>query len=221
MLEKFVVGSRWFRRDYEFEVVANNGQTAEYVKVDPDGTLNKFVGGIIDNAETQMRIHENVMYAKDRALRESMGLTTKKSKVKTIQDTTHINKHFYTLGFLAKHGFLSLRTTEETENKEGGWYREITGKYPWDEELGYEHDVCTDTWATRLAISFPEELMNAKLIFPNPLTPTENRLFLYNTDWCRELVQKGFRLGRKHDVEQIRSKTPQEYLKYFEKGFNV
>ena len=70
MLDKFVVGSRWFRRDYEFEVVANNGQTAEYLKIEPDGTLNTFVGGVIDNADMQMRIHENIVRAKEKDLKK-------------------------------------------------------------------------------------------------------------------------------------------------------
>lgn len=222
MLERFAIGTRWFRRDYEFIITHNNGKVAEYKKIYEDGSVDKQIGGFIDEAgaAAQIRIHENILADKDREVRKAAGIIkARKGKTPGLV-MSNARVVFYTLGLLARHAYLGLRVVEKTRDMEAEWYQGVTSKLPWEEESGYEFDSHPGTWYTKLYVALNPELVSGNVSFPNEVINEDTRACIYNTEWCRELIRRGFRLGRKHEVEKIKKSIPTEYLQHFEEGFN-
>lgn len=127
-------------------------------------------------------------------------------------------RHYFTIGFLAKNCKIIVRVTPKTEDKFINAYADIKDEYP----DGYETDICPNTWGTVIRMVFNTKNINSLSPFNFPNKPVdgsgEHEMLVNNTDWGMELLSIGFDLGRSHDIDEIRSNIPEQHIKNFEEG---
>jgi hypothetical protein len=136
----------------------------------------------------------------------------------------HSNEKFYfTIGFLAKNCKIIARVTPKTEHRFANDYMSIKGTYPYDLD-GYEVDTCTNTWGSVIRIVFDTKNISSLAFFSFPNEPINGsgdyELIINNLEWGMELLEMGFNVGKNHNIEEIKSNVPAQYIKNFEEGLS-
>lgn len=130
-------------------------------------------------------------------------------------------KYYFTIGFLTNNCKIIARVTPKTENKFVNDYVSIKDAYPYDID-GYEVDTCVNTWSNVIRIVFDTKNIKSLSPFSFPNEPIvgsgEHELIVNNLDWGMELLTIGFNIGKKHDIEEIQSNVPIQYIQNFKEG---
>lgn len=220
-MKEFEIGKKYYDRNGQYEITSNDGNNVSAVYLDGDkaGQTKTFQKSSFSMI---LRVHENVL--QDVKLEQMDSLGIKKNKVKDFKEIndSQWKKYHFTLGRLAKNGFLEMRTVPKTKDRDDERYKSAIGINPNEEISGYSCDEHHNTWATRMSISFDEDPKIAHMLFfpeGGELKDRDNAMQYYNTDWCWKLVEKfGFRLGRQQNIDDIKNNIPDEYLSAFNEG---
>ena len=195
----FVVGNQYSDRRGGYRVLAINGG---HVKIRYDDGREATV-----DLATKARIHANIA-AEARARHPHQSAA-----------------YFRTLGFLTRHGDFQAEVPPKSRATFEDRYHAITGRRPVLHNNGYfPIDAVTndDKWGAELRINFPDR---ADLTFPPAVQSragaSPGTLRINNNQYWWQLVQVGFRLGTRHDVERIRATVPPAFQTAFDDGLTL
>lgn len=121
---------------------------------------------------------------------------------------------FYaSIGFLATHADIVAMVIIKNEEDFKKRYTDLKGHEPVFCKLKNE-----DQWANELRVIV--ELPSWETNFGNiiPVKGSGNKKHLNSNDFVWWLLEKGFDLGKKHDVENIRTYVPEEFKEDFDLG---
>ena len=131
-------------------------------------------------------------------------------------------QYFRTLGFLTRYGEFHAEVPPQSREPFQKKYQMVTGYRPVLHKDGYfPIDVATnyDKWGAELRINFPTR---DNLDFPPAVQPrtgaAAETLRINKNDYWWQLVHVGFRLGTRHDVEQIQASVPSDLVAAFDDG---
>jgi len=132
-------------------------------------------------------------------------------------------QYYRSLSYLAKNAeidaYIAYKVREWFDEK----YFLIKNKYP--EGRGYyPHDEDVNKWSSELRIKFnlPDGKTTDDVVFgPDVglvLGGVGYDFYINSNNLCWYLLSLGFDLGKKHNIEEIKSHIPDIYIKYFEEG---
>lgn len=220
-IDIFKVGSRWFDRNGEWEVLQNSGEKifAQYI----DSVDMKFFES--KDVKLVKRIHDNIMDEENDERKKLFCIKSTSPNV-TLENESDL---YFTLGFLARNSRLTIMTRPKIHIRDENRYHEITGKNL-DEGSGYYIDTCKTSWQkTTICFNLNEiGLENFdRLYFPenkvgNKLIIKDGRYQYFSSEWGWFLIEKfGFRCHYNHDLDIMKSNIPSKYMSLFEEGYNT
>ncbi len=159
------------------------------------------------------------------AIQNKMFRDKNKITLSGTYNTSDSKENYYrTLGFLAKHGRIIARVTPKTEHNFVNKYIDIKDEYPYELD-GYEVDTCLNTWSNVIRIIFSTKNISSLNMFSFPNSPVlgsgDHDMIINNLEWGFGLFEMGFGLGTNHNIEEIESNIPDEYIKYFKEGLVI
>jgi len=217
-IDIFGEGSIWRDRIDEWKVLANDGKNVIAVYI-TSGAKKLFN---LNDVELVKKIHDNIRKEEEDKRIKVFGIKQLKVNVENFSN----EKLYFTLGFLARNGFLEIRTVPNTDSRDNYRYFNTTGKNFFKGMKGYEFDICPTTWATKLHWRFKDigvEDIN-RLYLPgnidgNSLISGDGGFRYYNTEWCWTLIEEfGFELGKSQNMDRIKNNIPSKYVVHFEEG---
>lgn len=191
----FVVGNRYSDRCGGYQVLAITGG---HVKIRYDDGREATADIAI-----KARIHANIA-ADDHARHPHQSAA-----------------YFRTLGFLTRHGNFQAEVPPKARATFENKYHEITGHRPVLGNGYFPIDAVTDDdkWGAELRINFPAR---ADLEFPPTVElrsgANPGTLRINNNQYWWSLVQVGFRLNLRNEVEGVRATVPSAFRTAFDDG---
>ena len=193
----FYVGGYYRDRNQGYEVLEmnNDGMKIKY----EDGTIEK-----INLSSVQMKAHiYNNILAEYRF--------------------THLaetDNYFWTLGFLSVNGRFDAEIPNKAMQNFLDQYKQLTGERISSNHVGISSLGEVDKWGPELRIYFPVTEKTIDLGSDATVRDgqTSNIKRINNNSIWNKLVRIGFRLGQKHDIEQIKKSIPKDKLVAFESG---
>ena len=137
--------------------------------------------------------------------------------------------YWFTIGFIAKHSVIELRTTPKTQDPVIKDYLEITGCDIDEDYVVYNPNMETFTDNARIIFKKPNIKIYNALYFPTNskgntiIETTKNKCGIYNKEFVWTLFSFGFRTGFDHDIDEIKlhlGRQPKEHIIAFNKGFH-
>lgn len=127
-----------------------------------------------------------------------------------------------TLGFLVKNAHIRADIPYPKQDIFDNLFLNVKGRYPDEDEDGYSPHRCAATrfYCLRMTFKSPE----IGLSFPSHIELKEvgkNSIRISNNEYGWELLEKGFGLGKNHDIEEIDSWIPEQYKKAFQEGLTI
>jgi hypothetical protein len=127
--------------------------------------------------------------------------------------------YFKALGYLAKHGFLSVDIHPNYHYRFEKMYFSITGKYP-NKGVGcYPHNGEKSHEHIRFKVVFPNTL--SVNFNPYKVLDVPNRKVIYSMELGINLLKLGFNLGRNQKITEILLSVPSEFRTDFLNGYSL
>lgn len=135
------------------------------------------------------------------------------------------DKELFTLGYLAKYGYIQARVGPKSIDTFPSDFTFVTGeKVKKFEGHGYYAEIDSEMWSYGLSITFPipDEVTLQYLQLPNSLIIREDRCEINSNDYVWGLFQKGFLPGKNNMNERrIREIILPGAKDEFMKGFSL
>ena len=133
--------------------------------------------------------------------------------------------YFEALGFLAKHADFQAEVPPQSQPHFEQNYSSLTGTHPVLHRDGYfpiRIQTTYDKWGPELRIYFPDP--GRGLDLPSDVEirsgSTPEVVRINNNGFWWRLIKVGFRLGRNHQIAEIRQRIPRQYQPDFDGGYN-
>ena len=194
----------------------------------------------------QEQLENDIKTKKEKRINKKKVKFLKSEEEKTLILSNHLEdedfskKYYRTLGFLARNTKIIARIPSDTKEWFDERYCMVKGNYPEKSQPGYIlHTEDTNKWYAQVQILFylPTGKSTDMVLEPgmvlvkgssyDELKPysidypayTKNTKFIVNgNELCWSLLELGFDLGDVHNIEEIRSHVPAEYVKCFDEG---
>jgi hypothetical protein len=136
---------------------------------------------------------------------------------------TPSNGFYRTLGYLAKNATLYIRVLAKNVDDFHEKFFELKGYDPIVEPGIFcilKSNEDSSAWSNELSIfiELPSWELDTGNIKPENEKKDVGRVALNSTAWVWWLLEKGFNLGNKHDIEAIRSSVPEWFRESFDSG---
>lgn len=138
--------------------------------------------------------------------------------------------YWFSVGFIAKHGIIELRTTPSTKELIPDEYSGITGCKINNKYVIYNPNKATYTDNARVIFEKPHDEIYDLLYFPKntkgktTIDISGNKCELYNKSFIWTLFSFGFRTGIDHDIDEIKEYLdfqPEKYKTAFNRGYKI
>lgn len=193
----FYVGGYYRDRNQGYEVLEMN-KSGMKIKYD-DGKVTTVD---LSSIEIKARIYQNILA---------------EYRFKHLNDTVD---YFWTLGFLSINSRFEAEIPNKVVSNFLEQYKRLTGEKISSNHTGLSSLGDVDKWGPELRIYFPDTYK--KFDLGSDVIVREGQMAnikrINNNAVWNKLVRIGFRLGKKHDVEQIRKSIPKIKLLIFENG---
>ena len=130
--------------------------------------------------------------------------------------------YFKTLGYLAKNGTFKAEMLHGDIQRFLHNFKAIKGTTPSVEEFlvlphkTNKYGLQLRIWFKDAAITFPDNITKRNNSKANPLLCNVS-----SNEWWWELLNMGFNIGSKHNIQEIRNNIPEQYKEAFEQGTNL
>lgn len=135
------------------------------------------------------------------------------------------DEYFRTLGYLAKHGKMEAEVPEKDTIRFERNFERIKAERP---SVGNHYRILidkTNKFGPQIRIFFPESNLREIFVPPginnkrNQNLDKQTSCNVSDNQWCWELLEMGFNLGKEHDIERVISNIPNEHKESFYVGY--
>lgn len=207
------------------QIYSNRKGQYEVIDIDiPNRSLRvRYIGGAIDGEEQTLNALEQYKVIRNMEVERDRGLGIDRI------DFGNDGGNYFTIGFLAANGKITVQTTDTKENETLKIYKGLTGKDFMPDQLEVVPHINPTTGKIN---KFTHEF---RIFFKKPSDHTMNRLILppdvdlkdvgnknhsiNNNNYVLNLLERGFLAGNNSaNIERIRDRIPVEFLRHFDEG---
>jgi hypothetical protein len=137
-------------------------------------------------------------------------------------DEENESTYAFTLGYLARHGYLTADIPSPKQDRFDEQYEALKGKGPDRESSHYMVHKCKETWQYALRMYVPVGELDLALpesVVNNVSNHGSDTKRISDNQWAWRLLAMGFDLGNEHNTELIKASIDPDLIEDFEAGF--